>query len=93
MTAYERDEMNEILRFFNSDDFMPHGHCFLWKKDILYLQVLSDAGIAIAYYLIPLLMFYLIRKRTDLPFKSLFVVFGAFILLCGTTHVLAIWVL
>lgn len=82
-----------IAEFFNSDDFMPHGHCFLWQPDILWLHILSDAGIVFAYYTIPLVLIYFIRNRKDLPFKNVFWLFGAFILLCGTTHLLSIWVL
>jgi len=79
-----------IAEFFNSDDFMPHGHCFLWQSDILWLHILSDAGIVFAYYALPIVLFYFIRHRKDLPFKNVFWLFGAFILLCGTTHLLSI---
>jgi PAS domain S-box-containing protein len=82
-----------LVSLFNSDDFMPHGHCFLWQPNILWLHVLSDAGIAFAYYSIPVLLFYLIRKRKDLPYRGVFAAFSLFILLCGTTHLLSIWVL
>lgn len=82
-----------IAKFFNSDDFMPHGHCFLWEPEILWLHVLSDAGIVAAYMLIPFALIYFVIKRKDLPFESVFLLFGAFILLCGTTHAMGIWVL
>ena len=73
--------------------FMPHGFCFLWRPDVLWLHVLSDATIALAYFCIPGVLIYFIRKRTDMPFPAVFWLFGAFILLCGTTHILSIWVL
>ncbi|HEY9665675.1 MAG TPA: ATP-binding protein [Coleofasciculaceae cyanobacterium] len=38
-------------------------------------------------------MVYLVRKRRDLPFNRVFLLFGAFIVSCGTTHVMAIWTL
>lgn len=72
---------------------MPHGHCFLWQPAILWLHVISDAGIALAYYSIPLVLIYLTKKRKDLPFRNVFWLFGAFILLCGTTHLMGIWVI
>lgn len=72
---------------------MPHGHCFLWKPELLWLHVLSDAGIAGAYYAIPLALLYFVRNRQDLPYKALFVLFSAFIWLCGTTHLMGIWVI
>ena len=73
--------------------FMPHGYCFMWRPGVLWLHVLSDLGIGLAYYCIPFAIFYFIRKRRDLPFPHIFWLFGAFILLCGTTHLLAVWVL
>ncbi len=75
------------------NDFMPHGYCFLWRPDVLWLHVLSDLCIMLAYLGIPLVLLYFIYKRKDLPFQLVFVLFGAFILLCGTTHALSIWVL
>jgi len=85
--------IKEIIDFFNSDNFMPHGHCFLWQPNILWLHVLSDAGIALAYFSIPFALIYFVLKRKDLPFQTVFILFGAFILLCGSTHLLSIWVL
>jgi signal transduction histidine kinase/CheY-like chemotaxis protein len=72
---------------------MPHGYCFEWRPAVLWLHVLSDAGIAFSYFCIALALFYFVGKRPGLPFKPLFWLFGAFIALCGTTHALAIWVL
>ncbi len=72
---------------------MPHGHCFLWQKDIFWLHVLSDIGISTAYFAIPFALIYLLRKRKDIPFESIFFLFASFILLCGLTHVMSIWVL
>lgn len=77
----------------NPTTFMPHGYCFLWKPDVLWLHVLSDLGIVLAYFGIPMALIYFIWKRRDLPFQRVFVLFGAFILLCGFSHVLNIWVL
>jgi diguanylate cyclase (GGDEF)-like protein len=77
----------------NAYGFMPHGYCFEWRPGVLWLHVASDTGIAISYYAIAFTLFYFIRQRPDLPFKQLFWLFGAFILLCGTTHLLSIWVL
>jgi len=82
-----------IADFFDSGNFMPHGHCFLWQPDILWLHVLSDAAIAIAYFSIPFVLLHFVRTRKDMPFPKVFLLFGAFILLCGATHLMSIWVL
>lgn len=83
--------MPDVLHtFFSYSQFIPHGHCYLWKPDLVWLHVVSDALIALAYFSIPVLLIYLIRKRNDLPFHSIFWLFGAFIVFCGTTHVMEI---
>jgi PAS domain S-box-containing protein len=73
--------------------FIPHGHCYLWKPDLVLLHVLSDSLIALAYYSIPITLFYFVRKRQDLPFDWIFLLFGAFIIACGTTHIMEVWTL
>jgi hypothetical protein len=63
--------------------------CFQWDPGVLWLHVISDLLIAAAYYAIPVLLFHFSRRRRDVPFNWIFVAFGAFILACGTTHLLA----
>ncbi|MDZ8087195.1 MAG: ATP-binding protein [Nostoc sp. DedQUE12b] len=86
-----------ILAFFNypfySNGFIPHGHCYLWKTSLVWLHILSDSLIALAYFSIPIALVYFVRKREDLPFKSILLLFGAFIIFCGTTHIMEIWTL
>ncbi|NJR32914.1 MAG: hypothetical protein HC778_09085 [Chamaesiphon sp. CSU_1_12] len=76
-----------------SDLFIPHGHCYLWNTQLVGLHLLSDLTIAIAYFSIPLTLFYFVEQREDLPFNWIFTLFGAFIVLCGTTHLLEVWTL
>jgi len=73
--------------------YIPHGHCYLWQTPLVGLHVTADALIAIAYYSIPLILIYFVRQFDELPFKNIFILFGAFILSCGTTHLAAIWTL
>jgi serine phosphatase RsbU (regulator of sigma subunit)/anti-sigma regulatory factor (Ser/Thr protein kinase) len=67
--------------------------CFAWQSNVLLLHVASDALIALAYFSIPVLLVRFAERRSDLPFKPVFWMFGVFIVACGTTHVLAIWVI
>ncbi|MBG1265714.1 response regulator [Nostoc sp. WHI] len=79
--------------FFTSGSFIPHGHCYLWQTNLVWLHILSDAFIALAYYSIPATLFYFVHKRQDLPFDWIFLLFSAFIVACGTTHLIEIWTL
>ncbi|MDZ8136176.1 MAG: ATP-binding protein [Nostoc sp. DedQUE04] len=78
---------------FHSNGFIPHGHCYLWQTGLVWLHIISDATIALAYYSIPFLLIYFISKRKDLPFNGVFLLFGAFIIACGTGHLMDIWTL
>ena len=81
----------DIFRGFLSPDFMPHGYCYLWQPGLVWLHVLSDSLIAIAYFSIPIMLIYFIRRRRDLPFDWMFVCFGVFIVACGLTHAMEVW--
>lgn len=85
--------MHDFLQNLFSSDFMPHGYCYLWHPDILWLHAISDGLIALSYFVIPLALVYFVRKRRDLPFHWMFLMFGVFILGCGSTHVMEIWTL
>ena len=82
--------MDWIGRLFSTDGFMPHGMCYMWNPAVIWLHVVSDALIALAYYSIPLTLIYFVRKRKDLAFDWMFVCFAIFIVACGTTHVMEI---
>lgn len=82
-----------IQQFFTDGIFVPHGHCYLWKPGLVWLHILSDSLIALAYYSIPISLIYFVHKRKGLPFKGVLLLFGAFIISCGTTHIMEIWTL
>ncbi len=86
--------MEELLNtILSSGPFIPHGHCYLWKTDLVWLHIVSDALIALAYYSIPITLFYFVQKRKDLPFNWIFLLFASFIIACGTTHIMEVWTL
>jgi signal transduction histidine kinase/CheY-like chemotaxis protein len=86
--------LDALSRFFSQDDFMPHGMCYLWQPGVLWLNVVSDALIMLAYFSIPFTLLYFVRKRSDLQFNWMFVCFAIFIVACGATHfmeILVVW--
>jgi signal transduction histidine kinase len=84
--------MAELLHWLmSSENFMPHGHCFLWQPATLWLNAGSDALIAGSYFAIPAAIYYFVRRRRqEYHFAWMSSMFAAFILLCGTTHVMEI---
>ncbi len=77
--------------FFNTGPLMPHGGCYLWTTSLILLHSLSDGAIVLSYYSIPFILLYFVQQRQDLKFKWIFVLFAAFVLACGTTHLMEIW--
>jgi PAS domain S-box-containing protein len=84
--------MSILFDWLLPQNFLPHGHCYLWRPDVLWLHVSSDAVIAASYYAIPVALAYFVhRRRAVLPYWWIPVLFALFIFLCGTTHLLNIW--
>ncbi|MBK9012687.1 MAG: PAS domain S-box protein [Saprospiraceae bacterium] len=73
---------------------MPHGHCYFWKPGVLWTNVLGDGVIALSYFIIPFLLIRFLQKRKEIKFRNIFIAFAAFILACGTTHlidIISVW--
>ena len=85
--------LEDLKTFFYSGNFIPHGHCYLWKPELVWLNIISDSLITLAYYSIPIMLVYFVYKRRDLPFDKIFLLFGAFIVSCGTGHLMELWTL
>ncbi len=80
---------------FDPSGLTPHGFCLLWDPGLIWLHALSDIGIGVAYFTIPMALAVFARRRQDLVFRPVFWLFAAFIMLCGTGHlldVLTLWV-
>ncbi len=78
-------------KIWSTGNFIPHGHCYLWQPELVWLHILSDSLIALAYFSIAIALVYFIQKREDIPYPEIFVLFSAFILACGMTHLMEIW--
>lgn len=82
--------MNDLLALLTDKRFMPHGHCYMWRPDLLWTNVIADGLITLSYVTIPFTLLYFIHKRKDVPFDWMLAAFGVFILACGTSHVMEI---
>jgi PAS domain S-box-containing protein len=81
---------------FVSSGLTPHGFCLLWEPRLIWTHAAADLAIGLAYFTIPVALAVLARRRRDLVFRPLVLLFfAAFILLCGVTHwldLLTLWV-
>nr|CAD1828515.1 unnamed protein product [Ananas comosus var. bracteatus] len=64
-----------------------------WPPDELLIkyQYISDFFIALAYFSIPLELIYFVKKSSFFPYRWVLIQFGAFIVLCGATHMINLW--
>lgn len=80
--------MPDVLGYlFGAAAFMPHGYCLLWRPDLVAVHAVADALTAAAYFSIPGAILIYRRHRQDLPYSWIGMLFAAFILGCGLTHV------
>lgn len=80
--------MNFFSNLFDTSDFPQRWYCGEWSAGHGWLHICSDVGIWGAYFAIPALLAYFLSQRKDLPFRRVFILFVAFILLCGMTHLM-----
>src|SRR3989344_3093208 len=85
--------MFDLVRIiFTPGNFTPHSQHFADRWEAMWLIVVGHALSVLAYTLIPITILYVVRKRKDLVYNWMFLLFGAFIVLCGLTHALHIMI-
>lgn len=87
-----------IFELFDASVFkrigMAHEVCYLREPRLIWLHVTSDILIGAAYVSISATLAYLVYKASrDIPFNWVFLAFGLFIVSCGMTHFMEVWVI
>lgn len=84
--------MQQVYDFFqrltDTSDWPPRWFCGRWSDFHGWLYILSDLAIWAAYMAIPLLLIRFILVKEGVPLGRVFWLFGAFIMLCGLTHLM-----
>jgi hypothetical protein len=84
--------MQQVYEFFqrltDTSDWPPRWFCGRWTDFHGWLYILSDLAIWFAYMAIPLVLIRFILVKEGIPLGRVFWLFGAFILLCGLTHLI-----
>ncbi|MEG4572898.1 ATP-binding protein [Microcoleus sp. N3A4] len=84
--------MPDLFSTFFSTNFIPHGHCYLWKPGLVWLHLTSDVLTVLGYYSVAVAIVYFRYERQDLPPKTVMLLVGLFFIfaLCGTTHLMGV---
>lgn len=85
--------IDQLNLLFAVKDYIPHGYCLSWSPNLVMIYAISDLLIFIAYFSMPLALAYFARRRADFPYQWLLWLFAAFIMACGTTHLMGAIVL
>lgn len=84
--------MNEVvdffIRLFQTNSWPARWNCGTWSDFHGWLYIASDLIIWLAYFMIPVIIIWFIQKKPEMPFLPVFWLFGAFIVLCGATHLI-----
>jgi signal transduction histidine kinase len=78
--------MDFVRHLFDTSDFPARWNCGNWSAEHGWLHILADLAIWGAYTAIPCVLAYFVLRRKDVPFPRIFWLFFAFILSCGTGH-------
>src|SRR6266700_6431179 len=69
----------------------PHGACLLWEPGLIWLNAISDALVAAAFFATAfVLTSFLWRRWHDVMFRGVFWVLAIFFAMCGVTRLLSI---
>src|SRR3954467_1542799 len=77
-----------LTHLFDTSGFPPRWYCGDWTPGHGWLHIVSDLSVWSAYVAIPCVLGYFVVRRKDIPFRSIFWLFVAFILACGATHLM-----
>lgn len=75
-----------IKDLFDPSGFPARWECGHWSEFHGWVHIISDLTIFLAYILIPIHILFLLKKKQNLPFPWLFLLFALFILFCGVVH-------
>lgn len=76
--------------FFSTEDFLPQGHSYLWRADVLWLHVASNIILFIAFTSISVVIFKYLRKSPSSQYKWIFIMFGLFIGFSGLSFAMSV---
>jgi len=70
---------------------IPHGACLAWQPVLIWLNAISDAMVAIAFFSIAFVLgYYVWRRRREVMFRPVFWALAIFAAASGVTHILSI---
>ncbi len=82
--------MNVFMALLGISDYPPLGQLYPFPPGFLWAQVVADGVIALSFFMISMVLVYILKRRTDLKFPRIMLLFSAFIFCCGLTHLVSV---
>ncbi|MBT9316080.1 GAF domain-containing hybrid sensor histidine kinase/response regulator [Leptothoe spongobia] len=82
---------NLLQTILSLSEYSPSPYCDQWQMSLVILHVISSLVIALAYFSIPLALYFTYKRYRDFTSERVFWLLGAFIALCGTGYLLDVW--
>ena len=79
-----------IQKLFDSGGFIPQGNSYSWSPDILVYNVIGEGLTALVFFAIPVIIYFIAKKRHGASQRSLIALFIFFYIFVGFTHFLEI---
>lgn len=76
------------MAFAAAAQLITCDNCLIWKSANFWIFSLSDLFITIAYYSIPLALLYYVKRKKQLEFQNIYILFAGFLLIAGTYHLI-----
>jgi signal transduction histidine kinase/CheY-like chemotaxis protein len=74
----------------------PHGACLTWRPELIWLNAVSDAMVAVAFFATACVLgYYVWRRRREVMFRGVFWALAIFTAVAGVTRleeIVALWV-
>jgi hypothetical protein len=96
--AHNAGRVPEALhRFFSSEIFLPQGHCYLWRPGLVWIEVVSNAIIALASLAMAALLVRRARRARQgdsaPPGRRVYAALGVAAAAYALTHLTGLWMI
>lgn len=85
-------DFTQFITHLFDDSFASRwaGTCHGWTKELVIGHVIADTLIWISFMIIPVFLIKGMSKNKQTPLNGIFLLFAAFIVTCGLTHLVAV---
>jgi signal transduction histidine kinase len=81
-----------LKKLFDHQEYLPQGGAYLWQGEVLWLTVVGNTLLGLSLTLLPVMLFLVVSRRTDLVSRKTLYLLAVFLLVCGLDRLLGVLV-